>query len=137
MEGCLTRILVLLIRAGVTAVLAGCSTTPNGEKGPESTIAFYVQVQASQEGIRVETNSVYAGKTPLTLRLFGDEGGTFHNFGAPQYIVRALPANTNRFVPTQVFRTGAGSTPGDRIPGLIFFDMEQATGSFSIDTFPH
>ena len=95
-----------------------------------------MQVQASREGISVETNNVFAGKAPLTVKVFGDKGGTFHNFGAPQYVVRAVPAMTNAFVPTQRFKTGTKSTPGDKIPGVIFFDMDRPTGSFTIDTFP-
>jgi hypothetical protein len=125
-----------LCPAGVIAALLGCTSTPKGDKGPEGTKAFYVQVQASREGVSIETNNVFAGKAPFVLRLMGDKDGTFHNFGSPQYVVRALPETTNAFVPTQVFKTGDGSSPGDRIPGLIFLDMNSASGSFSVDTFP-
>jgi len=132
----LLRALLFLNCAALGALLNACSTSAPGEKGPDGTRAFYLQVQASRDGISVETNNVLAGKAPLTIKVFGDTGGTFHNFGAPQFVVRALPATTNAFVPTQKFRTGTKSTPGDKIPGVVFFDMDRPSGSFTIDTFP-
>lgn len=136
MSKLLTRALGVLSHAGVAGLLLSCSSTPKGDKGPESTKAFYVQVQASRDGVSIETNHVFAGKAPLVLRLMGDKDGTFHNFGAPQYFVRAVPETTNAFIPTQAFKTGDKSSPGDRIPGLIFLDMSNPSGSFSVDTFP-
>ena len=136
MNNALARAFAFLTHSAFAAVLLGCSSTPKGDKGPEGTKAFYIQVQASREGVSIETNNVFAGKAPFLLRLMGDKDGTFHNFGSPQYVVRALPATTNAFTPTQAFKTGDKSSPGDRIPGLIFFDMSSASGSFSVDTFP-
>jgi hypothetical protein len=133
MDNLLNRALVILSCA---LFIIGCSSTPTDDKGVEGTKAFYIHVQASREGISIETNNVFAGKAPLTLKLFGDKDGTFHNFGASQYVVRALPESTNHFIPTQAFNTGTKSSPGDRIPGLIFFDMDNASGSFSVYTFP-
>ena len=117
-------------------LLAACSSTSHTEKQPHGTKLFFIQIQASQEGISVQTNNVFAGKTPLTLVVLASKEGTFHNFGAPQYVIQAVPALTNGIWPTQAFRTGSGSTPGDRIPGTIFFDMEHPSASFSVDTFP-
>jgi hypothetical protein len=131
-----TRALVVLSHAALATGLLSCSSTPKADKGPESTKAFYVQVQASREGVSIETNNVFAGKAPFVLRLMGDQDGTFHNFGAPEYVVRAVPETTNAFIPTQAFKTGDKSSPGDRIPGLIFLDMSNPSGSFSVDTFP-
>jgi hypothetical protein len=136
MDNLQSKALAILSHVAVAVVLVSCSSTPAGDKGADGTEAFYIQVQASSDGVSIETNSVFAGKAPLTLRLFGDKDGTFHNFGTPQYVVRALPGSTNAFVPTQVFKTGNKSSPGDRIPGLIFFDMDSANGSFSVDTLP-
>jgi hypothetical protein len=136
MSKSLMRVLGVLSQAGVAGLLLSCTSTPKADKGPESTKAFYVQVQASREGVSIETNNVFAGKAPLVLRLMGDQDGTFHNFGAPEYVVRAVPETTNAFIPTQAFKTGDKSSPGDRIPGLIFLDMSNPSGSFSVDTFP-
>ena len=114
------------------AALSGCSTkpAPNAEKVPKGAVAYYVRVESSEPGVTIETNAVYAGKTPLRVKVFGDKGGAFHDFGSPEYVVRALPLRTNQFPQTQTFATGA------RIPGLIFFDLNQKSGSFSVDTFP-
>lgn len=125
------------IVVGLAAILTGCKTsTPDSESGPDKTVAYYVKVESSEPGVTVETNSVSAGKTPLVLRILGDVPGTFHNFGSPEYTVRALPLTTNQFVQTKTFRTGKSSVPGDRIPGLIFFNMSQKGGGMLIDTFP-
>ena len=122
---------------GLVCLAGGCGTSaPDAERGPEKTVAHYVKVESSVPGVSIETNSVYAGKTPLTLVIFGDAPGTFHNFGKPQFVLRALPLSTNQFLQTKVFRTGKGSRPGDSIPGLVFFDMSQPAGAMQIDTFP-
>jgi hypothetical protein len=119
------------------ATLAGCQITPPGEEGgPDHTIAFYIQVESSVPGVRVETNHVTAGQTPLTLKVFGDLPGSFHNFGNPEFLVRALPVSTNEFVQTRAFKTGVASAPGEKIPGLLFFDMSKPQGVLSIDSFP-
>src|ERR1043166_130422 len=119
------------------SLLSGCSSIPpNAERGPNGTIAYFVQVESSEPGVRIEANNDYIGKTPLTLRIFGDRDGTFHNFGSSEYIVRAFPANTNQFLQTKVFRTGGWFSQEDRIPSRIYFDMSQKTSGFSIDLPP-
>lgn len=122
---------------GVVSLLAGCQTAaPDSESGPDSTVAHYLRVESSVPGVSIETNSVYAGKTPLTLKIFGAAAGTFHNFGSPEYVLRALPLTTNQFAQTKVFRTGRRSAPGDSVPGLVFFDMSQPGSAVQIDSFP-
>ncbi len=86
-------------------VLAGCaSAPPNTEKGPNGTIAYYVQIETSEPGVRIEANNDYIGKAPLTLKIFGDKDGTFHNFGSSDYIIRAIAASTNQYTQTKVFK---------------------------------
>jgi len=136
MDSFLSKAVIIMGSTVAAAVLLGCSSTPNGDKGTEGTTAFYVHVQASRDGVGIETNNVLAGKAPLVLRLMGDKGGTFHNFGDSQYVVRAVPDSKNSPVAMQVFKTGNKSSPGDRIPGLIFLDIDNPSGSFSVDTFP-
>ena len=118
------------------SVFAGCGT-PNAEKGPHGTIAYFVQVESSEPGVRIEANNDYVGKTPLTLKIFGDKDGTFHNFGSYEYVVRAFPANTNQYIQTKVFRTGGRFTQEDMVPKRIYFDMSQKTSGFSIDLPPN
>jgi hypothetical protein len=121
----------------IVSMLAGCATAPPGaERGPNGTIAYLVQVESSEPGVRIEANNDYIGQTPLTLKIFGDKDGTFHNFGSSEYIVRALPANTNQFMQTKVFRTGGWFSQEDKVPSRIYFDMSQKTSGFSIDLPP-
>jgi len=119
----------------IPALLAGCATT-NTERGPEGTIAYYVQVEASEPDVRIEANNDYIGKAPLTLKIFGDKDGTFHNFGSQDYVIRAFPNNTNQTVQTKVFATGRWFAQEDKIPKRIYFDMSQKGGGFTIDLPP-
>jgi len=112
----------------VAGLMAGCESVPPGaqpEKGPHGTIAYSVQVTASEPGVRIEANGQYVGNAPLTLKIFGDKDGTFHNFGSYFYVVQAFPLNTNEFVQTRMYRTGRHFTPEDYIPRQIYFDMKQ------------
>jgi len=120
--------------------IAGCaSNTTNpqhAERGPGGTIAYKVEVESSTPGARIEVNEDYIGKTPLTLTIFGDKDGTFHNFGSKDYVIRAFPVTTNQYPQTKVFRTGGWFSEEDRIPGRIYFDLEQKGGGFSVDLKP-
>ncbi len=119
---------VLSLASGLAAValLAGCETIPPGaERGPNGTMAYNVSIESSEPGVRIEANGEYVGNTPLTLKIFGDADGTFHDFGSYFYVVQAFPLHTNQFVQTRVFRTGRLFTPEDYIPRQIYFDMNQ------------
>ena len=119
------------------AIFAGCTTLlHHGEPGPDGTLAYFIKVESSVPGASVETNHVFAGKTPLTLKVFGDYPGCFHDFGSAEFVLHVTPDNTNEFVQTRTFRTGRGSAPGDPIPGLIFLDLAQPGGGVIIDTTP-
>jgi hypothetical protein len=108
------------------AVLAGCESIPPGaERGPDGTMAYNVQVEASEPGARINANGEFVGTTPLTLKIFGDPDGTFHDFGSYEYVVQAIPLRTNQFVQTLVFHTGKMFTPEDKIPRQIYFDMNR------------
>lgn len=109
---------------------------PGTERGPNGTIAYLVQVESSEPGVRIEANNDYIGKTPLTLKIFGDKDGTFHNFGSSEYIIKAYPANTNQYPQTKVFRTGGWFSQEDKIPSHVYFDMSQKSSGFSIDLPP-
>ncbi len=133
------RASVLLCSLAVTvSALAGCASgsNPKPERGPDGTIAYKVEVESSTPGARIEVNDDYVGRTPLTLTIFGDDDGTFHNFGSKDYIIRAFPVATNQFIQTKVFRTGGWFSEEDRIPKRIFFDLDQPAGGLSIDLKP-
>jgi len=117
-----------LFSGGLAAIgfLAGCESIPPGaERGPHGTMAYLVQVDANEPGVRIEANGQFVGTTPLTLKIFGDPDGTFHDFGSDYYIIQALPLHTNQFPQTAMFRTGHLFSPEDRIPRQIHFDMNR------------
>jgi hypothetical protein len=123
----------------IAIALLGCSSVPpNTERGPQGTIAYLVQIESSAPGVRIEANNDYIGKTPCTLKIFGDRDGTFHNFGSYEYVIKAYPepSNTNQFVQTKVFRTGGWFSQEDKIPSRIYFEMGQKTSAFSVDLPP-
>lgn len=122
----MNRLILFSGAVAVVGLLAGCQTLPPGaERGPDGTMAYNVAIESSEPGVRIEANNQYIGTTPLTLKIFGDTDGTFHDFGSPEYIVQALPLSTNQFTQTAVFRTGHLFEGEDRIPTRIFFDMNQ------------
>jgi hypothetical protein len=136
-ESDMNRTFGSLVILSAVGLVTGCqSSSSDTERGPDRTVAYYIKVDSSMPGVAIETNKVIAGKTPLTLRVFGDVAGGFHNLGSPEFLVRALPSNTNEFTQTKSFRTGKNSAPGDRIPGFIFFDMSRPTSGISIDSVP-
>ena len=118
-------------------VFTGCASyPPNAERGPQGTIAYNVQIESSDPGVRIEANNDYIGKAPCTLKIFGDRDGTFHNFGSYEYVVRAYPLNTNEYIQTKVFRTGGWFSQEDKIPSHIYFDMNEKTSGFSVELPP-
>lgn len=118
----------MVFGAGLAAMglLAGCDTIPPGaERGPNGTMAYNVHIDANEPGVRIEANGQVIGTTPLTLKIFGDPDGTFHDFGSYFYVIQALPVKTNQFVQTRTYRTGHMLTPEDYVPREIYFDMTQ------------
>lgn len=115
----------LLLSTLTAFIAAGCATTagPKVEKGPNGTIAYLVEVESSEPGARIEANNDYVGKTPCTLKIFGDKDGTFHNFGSYHYTVVAYPVKPGQERQTKDFRTGGWFTAEDMIPKKIFFDF--------------
>ena len=113
---------------GTVSFLTGCQSLPPGaEPGPHGTMAYLIQIEASQPGAKVEVNGEYIGEAPIQLKMFGDPDGTFHDFGSPYYVIRALPVTTNQFPQERVFMTGHMMVREDRIPSRIYFDMNQNT----------
>ena len=116
----------LFLLVGVLA-LSGCatsnSTIQQPERGPQGTIAYYVEIESSEPGARIEANDEYIGKTPTKLKIFGDKDGTFHNFGSYHYIITAHPVRPGQQPQTKDFRTGGWFSPEDRIPKKLFFDF--------------
>lgn len=116
----------------------GCASSPDSrpERGPDGTVAYKVEVESSTPGARIEVNDDYIGRTPLTLTIYGDKDGTFHNFGSKDYVIRAFPVATNEFVQTKVFRTGGWFSEEDRVPKRIYFDLSQRSSGLILDLKP-
>jgi hypothetical protein len=113
--------------ASVLLLLAGCATPTNNvvrERGPDNTVAYNVPVDSSEAGARIQVNGEFVGSTPMTLKIWGDRDGTFHNFGSYDFIVRAYPPGKDRRSVTKVFHTGALMAQEDRIPEKIYFQFE-------------
>jgi hypothetical protein len=112
--------------------LIGCESIPPGaERGPHRTMAYEILIEASPPGARIEANGEIVGDTPLRLKIFGDTDGSFHDFGADYYIIRALPIGTNQFAQTRYFGTGHLFGPEDRIPQRLYFDMNQPSPTYA------
>lgn len=114
----------------VLLALCGCSTPDSAtkekvERGRDGTIAYSVSIESNEPGVRIEANEEYVGTTPLTLKIFADRDGTFHNFGSPDYVIRALPVKAGQYKQIKIFRTGKWFAPEDMVPKRIFFDMSQ------------
>ena len=126
-NGIMKTTFLLVASVAAAGLVAGCDTTPPGaERGPHGTIAYTVPLTASPPGARIDVNGEYVGNAPLTLKLFGDKDGTFHDFGSYYFVIRAFPLTTNQFPQVRYFRTGRFG-PEDRIPKEIYFDMNQAS----------
>ena len=123
----MSKTLLFVVGVVVASFLSGCQTPlpPGAEPGPHGTMAFQVLIEASEPGARIEVGGEHVGNTPLTLKVFGDRDGTFHDFGSYHYVVRALPLTTNQFPQARFFGTGRAWGAEDRIPERIFFDMNQ------------
>src|SRR5438552_17609317 len=120
----MNRALIYATSFAASIFLAGCTTLPPGaEQGPHGTMAYDVVVEASEPGARIEANGQDVGNTPLRLKIFGDPDGTFHDFGSPYYVIKALPLTTNQFEQVRYFGTGQWFGPEDRIPKQVYFDM--------------
>jgi len=109
-------------------VWVGCGTTDGQkhERGPKGTFAYLVPVESSEPGVRVEVNNEFAGRTPFTLKVFGDRKGRFHNLGNHHYTVTAFPIRPGQQPQSKVFATGGLFSSIDMIPKTMFFDFGTA-----------
>ena len=124
---------VVAVAAGL---LAGCETVPPGtDRGPHGTIPHNVAIEASEPGVKIRATGEDVGTAPMTLKIYGDKDGTFHDFGSYEYIIQAFPTKTNQYVQTRVFQTGRMFTPEDKIPPQIYFDMNQPPPAYPPPTY--
>jgi hypothetical protein len=115
---------ILWTIGAAAALMMGCVPTPPGtEHGPQGTIAYEVWVEASEPGARIFANGADIGNTPVRVKIFAKKDGRFHDFGAPYYVVAALPIRTNQFPQARYFLAANGAAHVDHVPKQIFFDM--------------
>jgi hypothetical protein len=132
-----TNAFSVFVLTAAAAALVGCAMTdPTVERGPKGTIACVVQVDSSQPGVSIETNHVFVGKTPLTFKVFGNADGTFHNDGSAEFVITAIPQSTNQVVQNRTFKTGKAPSQGSKVPGLLFFDMDQPSSTTTLELLP-
>lgn len=118
-------------------LVTSCASDPLGtERGPGGTIAYNISVETEQPGCRIEVNGDYVGRSPTTIKVFGDRDGTFHNFGQPYFEIKAYPQpGIGGATQTKKFGTGGWFTSDDRIPKTVYFNtsLEPATPRERID----
>ena len=127
------NLLSLIFGALATLAMSGCSSTGHTEHGPNGTIAYYVKIESSDPGARVEVNNDYVGTAPMTLKIFGDKDGTFHNFGSRDYVIQVFPVKEGQHTQTKMFYTGGWWSKEDKIPSRLYFDLNDNSEKFSID----
>jgi hypothetical protein len=125
-----TKALTLLLLPAI--LLAGCATEDpkavagpqrTDEKGPQNTVIYLVPVESSEPGAKIEVNGKVEGVAPLTIKVFGDRDGTFHNFGSDDFTVRAYSPRTEQYPQSRIFKTGTFGVKDDKIPQRIYFDF--------------
>jgi len=122
----MNKTLISAASLAAAVFFTGCQTIPPGaERGPRGTMAYDVLIEASEPGARIEADGKDVGNTPVHVKIFGDPDGTFHDFGSPYYLIRALPLSTNQFAQTRYFGTGQWFGPEDHVPQQIYFDMNR------------
>jgi hypothetical protein len=99
-------------------------------------MAYYVSIEASEPGARIEANGEDVGQTPIRLKIFGNPNGTFHDFGSEYYVIRALTISSNQYPQVRAFGTGRGWAPQSKIPERIYFDMNHPAPAPPADA-PH
>jgi hypothetical protein len=88
-------------------------------------MAYEVPITATHPGTKIYADGQFVGEAPMTLKIFADTDGTFHNFGSDQYVLQAVPAETNLYTQIRPFYTGGLSIPEDKIPASVHFDMSR------------
>lgn len=90
---------------------------------------FEVAIDSDPPGMHIEVNHDYAGKTPTTYTMYGNEDRTFHGDWADDLMVTVVatpPADRPElFVQKKHFNTSGFFEDGNRIPERIFFDMHR------------
>jgi len=122
----LSRRTVVIVVSVLCVIVTGCGSLKK----------FQVAIDSDPQGVRVEVNNDYAGKTPTTYTIPGNSDRSFNGNwvqGSMIEFVATPPAGeTNLFVQRKLFRPSAFFQQGDHIPEKIFFDMHVRTEQINI-----
>jgi len=110
------------------AILCGCASSPRRRS---------ISIDSDPQGVSVEVNNAYLGKSPTSYTLDTNKEGEFLGswVNAPFIELVATPPadmpglylQRKQFSPNGFFRAG------DKIPEKIFFDMHRKQEGFSVD----
>ena len=122
----ISRQTVAIVGSVVCGILTGCASLPE----------FQVAIDSDPEGVRVEVNNDYVGKTPTTYTVAGNSDRSFSGnwIQGPMIEFVATPpaGETNLFAQKKLFRPSAFFQQGDHIPEKIFFDMHVKTEQINL-----
>ena len=111
-------------------ILTGCGSLPK----------FQVGIDSDPQGVRVEVNNDYVGKTPTTYTIAGNSDRSFNGNwvqgGMIEFVATPPAGETNLYVQRKLFRPSAFFQQGDHIPEKIFFDMHVKTEQINIGEHP-
>jgi hypothetical protein len=83
-----------------------------------------VAIDSDPQGVRVEVNNDYVGKTPTTYTIPGNSDRSFNGNWAQgsmiEFVATPPAGETNLFVQEKLFRPSAFFQQGDHIPEKIF-----------------
>lgn len=122
----LSRQTVAILVSVLCGIVTGCGSLPK----------FQVAIDSDPQGMRVEVNNDYLGKTPTSYTIAGNSDRSFNGSwvqGSMIEFVATPPAGEpNLFVQRKLFRPSAFFRQGDHIPERIFFDMHVKTEQINL-----
>lgn len=114
----------------LSLVLAGCST---GQSGLPK---FKIDIDSDPQGVRVEVNNEYIGKTPCQYMMPGNGDRSFNGNWIQgdmiEFVATPPAGSTNLYTQIKAFSPSAFMKQGDHIPEKMFFDLHQKTEQFNL-----
>jgi len=122
-----SRQTVVVLVPALCCILTGCGSLKK----------FQVAIDSDPQGVRIEVNNDYVGKTPTTYSIAGNSDRSFNGNWVQgsmiEFVATPPPGETNLFVQRKVFRPSALFQQGDHIPEKMFFDMHLKSEQFNIN----
>lgn len=119
----------VIITLAIAGLLCGCAA-------PKRTIL----IDSDPEGVRIEMNNAYLGKTPTSYTLQtnpeGEFLGSWVNAPIVEFVATPPSDMPGLYVQKKQFSPNGFFKAGDKIPEKMFFDMHQKPEGISIDLSP-